>query len=303
MSNVRGRVQRQRGSDERIGFAADEIFFGLITIAVMDFLPAVEPLLPPTDTAWCFVFVDGKLLLPDEDDALLRPHPAQAFSEHATARHYLGRLGTLDCWAMRLAEAPPGWRATPLRAAMLQFPPPLLEQAGRAAQVLEWDRSHRFCGVCGTPTVLQTAERARGCPACGHVVYPRLSPAMMVLVCRGKELLLARSPTYTPGMYSALAGFVEAGESIEDCVHREVAEEVGVQVTDVRYYGSQSWPFPHSLMVAYTAQWVAGKIVPQPGEIEDARWFSIDALPGIPPRFSIAGHLIRDTVDALRAAA
>ena len=104
-----------------------------------------------------------------------------------------------------------------------------------------------------------------------------------------------------PGVYSALAGFVEAGESIEQCIHREVAEEVGVQVTDLRYYGSQSWPFPHSLMVAFTAEWVSGEIVPQADEIEEAGWFSIDDLPGIPPRFSIAGHLIRDTVAALRA--
>ena len=268
-------------------------------MAAMLFLPAVEPFLPATDTAWCFAFVDGKLLLPDHDDAQLQPHPAQALAESAAVRHYLGRLDALDCWAMRLNEPPAGWRPVPLRAAMLRFPQPLLEQAGRAAQVLEWDRAHRYCGVCATPTVLQTRERARSCPACGHVVYPRLSPAMMVLVCRGKELLLARSPHYTPGMYSALAGFVEAGESIEDCVHREVAEEVGVRVRNVRYYGSQSWPFPHSLMVAFTAEWVSGDIVPQAGEIEAADWFAIDALPGIPPRFSIAGHLIRDTVEAL----
>jgi NAD+ diphosphatase len=100
-------------------------------------------------------------------------------------------------------------------------------------------------------------------------------------------------------MYSALAGFVEAGESIEECVHREVAEEVGVRVHSPRYYGSQSWPFPHSLMVAYTAEWVDGDIVKQDDEIEDAQWFALDALPKIPPRFSISGHLIRDTVRAL----
>lgn len=122
---------------------------------------------------------------------------------------------------------------------------------------------------------------------------------MMVLVWRGGELLLARSPHYVPGVYSALAGFVEAGESLEDCVHREVAEEVNVQVANLRYYGSQSWPFPHSLMVAYTAEWARGAIVPQAGEIEDAQWFPIDALPRIPPRFSISGHLIRDTVTAM----
>ena len=161
----------------------------------------------------------------------------------------------------------------PLRAAMMRFPEPLMALAGRAAQVLEWDRAHRYCGACGTPTELQARDRARTCPACGQVAYPRLSPAMMVLVWREGEVLLARSPHYVPGVYSALAGFVEAGESLEDCVHREVAEEVSVQVTNLRYYGSQSWPFPHSLMVAYTAEWVSGEIVPQAGEIEDAQWY------------------------------
>ena len=124
---------------------------------------------------------------------------------------------------------------------------------------------------------------------------------MMTLVWRGRELLLARSPHYPPGMFSALAGFVEAGESLEDCIHREVAEEVGVQVTDLRYFGSQSWPFPSSLMVAYTARWVSGEIVPEPAEIESAGWFDIDALPGIPPpNFSVSGYLIRETAERLR---
>jgi NAD+ diphosphatase len=173
--------------------------------------------------------------------------------------------------------------------------------AGRAAQLIEWDRSHRHCGVCGTPTTLQPGERARICPACQHASYPRLSPAMMALVWRPGELLLARSPHYAPGMYSALAGFVEAGESLEACIHREVAEEVAVQVDSLRYHGSQSWPFPHSLMVAFTARWTGGTIVPQPGEIEHAAWFPLDALPAIPPRFSIAGHLIRDTVADMQA--
>lgn len=124
---------------------------------------------------------------------------------------------------------------------------------------------------------------------------------MMTLVWRGRELLLARAPHFAPGMFSALAGFVEPGESLEQCVHREVAEEVGVRVRDLRYYGSQSWPFPHSLMVAFTAEWAGGEIVRQEDEIEAAGWFPIDALPTIPPRFSISGHLIRDTAEALRA--
>lgn len=265
----------------------------------MTFEPAIHPPESGTDRAWCFAFVEGQLLLPEGDSAALPPQGWAAFEPLAPARHYLGRLDGLDCWAFTLPEAPAGWRRMPLRAAMMAFGEPLMGVAGRAAQILEWDRAHRHCGVCGTPTERQAGERARKCPACGHTAYPRLSPAMMVLVYREGEVLLARSPHYVPGVYSALAGFVEPGESIEQCIHREVAEEVGVTVTNLRYYGSQSWPFPHSLMIAFTARWVGGDIVPQPGEIEDAQWYPLDALPKIPPRFSISGHLIRDTVVAL----
>lgn len=266
------------------------------------FVPAVSPDAPATERAWCFAFVEGQLLLPEDGGAEsqgLAPQPWSLFEPLQPARHYLGRLDGIDCWAFTLKEAPPGFKRTPLRAAMMNFGAPLMGVAGRAAQVLEWDRAHRYCGVCGTPTVAQANERSRKCPSCGHTAYPRLSPAMMVLVWRDGEVLLARSPHYLPGVYSALAGFVEAGESIEQCIHREVAEEVGVRVTDLRYYGSQSWPFPHSLMIAYTARWVDGQIVRQEGEIEDAQWYPLDALPKIPPRFSISGHLIRDTVVAL----
>ncbi len=268
----------------------------------MLFIPASQPPAQPSPQAWCFAFVQRDLLLPAADDAAasFQPLAGSALVADASARHYLGTLGQVDCWALALPGAPPGWRCTPLRAAMMALAAPLSALAGRAAQVLEWERCHRFCGVCATPTTLAPGERARICPACGHSAYPRLSPAMMALVWRPGELLLARSPHYTAGMYSALAGFVEAGESLEDCVHREVAEEVAVTVNKLRYFGSQSWPFPHSLMVAFTARWAAGAIVPQAGEIEDAQWFALDALPAVPPRFSIAGHLIRDTVAALR---
>jgi NAD+ diphosphatase len=267
----------------------------------MRFVPAIQPPAQASADAWCLAFVGGAILLPDAAEAALSPQPVDRWRARASAAHYLGRLDGLDCWALALPEAPAGWRATPLRAAMLALPEPLAALAGRAAQVLEWDRAHRFCGVCGTPTERVDAERARRCPACGQVAYPRVSPAMMVLVWREGELLLARAPRFAPGVYSALAGFVEAGESIEDCIHREVAEEVGVAVADLRYFGSQSWPFPHSLMVAYTARWAGGEIVAQADEIESARWFGLDALPGIPPRFSISGHLIRDTAQAMRA--
>jgi len=282
----------------------------------MPFTYAVQPDADPTPEAWCFAFVDGQLLVPDGEATPFAPQTRQRFEASQAARQYLGRLDGTDCWAFALNEVPAGCKRMPLRAAMMALGEPLMNVAGCAAQVLEWDRAHRYCGACGTATEPRTHERARQCPACGHTSYPRLSPAMMVLVWRavgaasagvpaasegadGYEVLLARSPHYAPGVYSALAGFVEPGESLELCIHREVLEEVGVRVTDLRYYGSQNWPFPHSLMVAYTARWVSGEIVRQEDEIEDANWYALDALPKIPPRFSISGHLIRDTVVAL----
>jgi NAD+ diphosphatase len=260
----------------------------------MHFEPSVLAPSQPTALAWSFAFFEGQLLLPEDES----PLPATP-TLMDPAGHYLGRLDGLDAWT-RLAEAvPPGWRAVPLRAAMMALPSHQAVLAGRAAQILDWDRTHRFCGVCGTPTERLSHERVRRCPACSHTAYPRLAPAMMVQIWRPGELLLARSPRFAPGVYSALAGFVEAGETIEDCVVREAFEEVGVRIADLRYYGSQSWPFPHSLMIAFTARWVSGDIVCQEGEIEDAQWYALQALPSIPPRFSISGHLIRDTVEAM----
>ncbi len=289
------------------------------------FHPAIDPPECPDAEGWAFVFVQGRLVAPAGNALVLHRGPLHDLQSRADTRHYLGRLAGQDCWALRLPATPAGWREVSLRAALmalsqqaeaapLSAPPAgepaapwpardLFALAGRAAQLIEWDRAHRYCGVCGTPTEPVRGERVRRCPACGHSAWPRLSPAMMALVwrrtARGAELLLARAPHFVAGMYSALAGFVEAGESLEECLHREVAEEVGVQVHAPRYYGSQSWPFPHSLMVAFSAEWAGGEIVPQPGEIEDANWYPLDALPGIPPRFSIAGHLIRDLVNEL----
>jgi NAD+ diphosphatase len=175
--------------------------------------------------------------------------------------------------------------------------------AGRAIQIMEWDRTHQFCGVCATPTVARSTERVRACPSCGQLVYPRLAPAVMMLVRRGRELLLGRSPHFQPGVYSALAGFVDPGETLEDCVAREVMEEVGVTVDKLRYFGSQSWPFPHSLMIAFFADYAGGDIVPQPEEIEDAQWFNVDALPELPMAISISRRLIDAAVGEIRGGA
>ena len=170
----------------------------------------------------------------------------------------------------------------------------LLSVAGRAFQISNWARTHRFCGACGTPTVHLAGERCVKCPACGFMAYPRISPAMMVLIRRGDSILLARHKTSPAAFFTALAGFVEAGESVEEAIHREVFEEVGLKVRNIAYFGSQPWPFPHSLMIAYTAEFESGAITIDEAEIAEARWFGPDdALPKIPHGVSIASDLIR----------
>ncbi len=219
---------------------------------------------------------------------------------------YLGRLAGTDCWTAEApADAPPppaGMAWENLRALFTVLDDAHFALAGRAVQLVDWDRSHRYCGRCGTPTEAKAEERVRVCPACRFSVYPRLAPAVMALVRREGEILLGRSPHFPPGMYSALAGFVEPGETLEQCVEREVEEEVGVQVSRTRYFASQPWPFPNSLMIAFVCDWVSGEIRPQPGEIEAANWFKVLQLPKLPSRISIARRLIDAVVEEMRGA-
>lgn len=199
------------------------------------------------------------------------------------------------------ALAPEGARWAGLRSLFGVMADDLVAIAGRASQIADWDRTHRYCGVCATASTRDPNERARRCPACGHTAYPRISPAMMCLVKRGNEILLARNINFPAGRYSALAGFLEAGESIEDAVHREVEEEVGIRVANLRYFSSQSWPFPHSLMIAFTAEYAGGELTPNGHEIAEASWFDANNLPQLPPRVSIARALIEDTLTRFRA--
>ncbi len=169
--------------------------------------------------------------------------------------------------------------------------------AGKAGQLLEWYRSHRFCGTCGSPTQAHQSERALHCSHCQRHYYPRINPCVIVLVVRGREMLLARSARYKSGFFSCLAGFIEVGESAEQTIHREVKEEVGVEVENIRYFKSQSWPFPSQLMLAYFADYKTGQIVPEPEEIEVADWFDVNDLPQVPSAdVSVAGELIQHHV-------
>jgi len=208
---------------------------------------------------------------------------------------HLGLLGGVSCWAAEVpaeTPAPAGMSWEGLRTLFSVLDDAHFALAGRAIQLIDWDRSHRYCGRCGTPTIAKAEERVRVCPACRLSAYPRMAPAVMALVRRGPEILLGRSPHFPPGMYSALAGFVEPGETLEQCLRREVFEEVGVQLGALRYFASQPWPFPHSVMIAFVCDWASGDIHPQDGEIEDAKWFNVLQLPKIPSKISIARRLI-----------
>jgi len=213
---------------------------------------------------------------------------------------YLGRLGQSHCFAAEFPAATPAPQGSSwenLRTLFSVLDDAHFAIAGRALQIIDWDRTHQFCGRCGTPTEPKADERVRVCPSCRLSAYPRVAPAIMALICRGREVLLGRGPHFPRGMYSALAGFAGPGESLEQCLAREVAEEVNVSVGNIRYFASQPWPFPHSLMIAFTCDWTGGEIRPDPVEIEDAAWFDVFQLPKLPSRISIARALI-DTVTA-----
>jgi NAD+ diphosphatase len=257
---------------------------------------------PPS--ALVFAFRAEKILVGGDEKAPAIPTRAEFERTRLEGpTHYLGAYQGLHCVATVLSEDVQdieSLRFAGLRSLFFAMPEPLVAIAARAFQVTEWDRTHRFCGRCGTPTRDKPSERAKECPACGYVAYPRVSPAMMALVTRGRDLLLARAHRFPSGMFSALAGFVEPGETIEDCVVREVREEVGLEVHELAYFGSQSWSFPHSLMIAFTAEYAGGDIVCEDSEIAEAQWFPADALPPLPTSLSIARRLIDDTAARLR---
>lgn len=199
-------------------------------------------------------------------------------------------------------EPPEGYRFESLRPLYSQLDETTFRLAGRAIQIVDWDRSHQFCGRCGNITVDHGSERSKVCPRCGMVNFPRLAPAIIVRVQResneGPEILLARAKRFPSSMFSVLAGFVEPGETLEECLQREVMEEVGITVKNIRYFGSQPWPFPHSLMVAFTADHESGELAVDPTELAEARWFSQATLPTIPPPPSIANLLITDWIES-----
>ena len=263
----------------------------------MAFLAEIDLEAEPSDSALVFAFHDGRLLVRRQEvgaEAVSYGTVASVLGD-AMARIFLGRLDGRPCFAIALAsepQTPPGCAFLGLRELFGQLEEPIHGAAGRAFQIVEWYLSHAFCGRCGSQTELVASERARGCPNCGATYFPRINPAVIMLVERDGKMLLARNKLFRGPFYSCLAGFVEPGETLEEAVAREVLEEVGIEIEGIAYHASQPWPFPSQLMVGFNARHRSGEIRVQDSEIVDAAWFEPDDLPQLPGPFSLARHLV-----------
>jgi NAD+ diphosphatase len=263
----------------------------------MKYTPSSPPAREPLKPGWWFIFSGYALLVQAKGEKLTVPFVkgASPFELHTVRKRRIGELDGSPCYEAECspdAEAPEGMRFEGLRSLFAHLDDPLFRLAGRALQIMDWNRTHQFCSQCGGLTEDKDDETAKICTSCGFMSFPLASAAIIVAVTKDERILLARASRFPENMYSVLAGFVEPGESLEECVRREVREEVGVEVTNVRYFGSQSWPFPNSLMIAFTADYAGGEIKVDGKEIVDAGWFTADHLPQIPGKISIARKLI-----------
>lgn len=264
-----------------------------------DFIPGFTPSKTHRKDALWFVFCGNELLIDQrrQNPRLLIGAAWPVPQMQCLRTLYMGSHRGRACYAVEVARnstAPEGMRFNGLREAWALLEASLVGLAGQAIQLIDWDRCHQYCGRCGEPMTLSMSDRSKRCSACGLSHYPRIAPAVMVRIIRNGAILLARSPRFPPGRYSVLAGFVDPGESLEQTVHREVMEEVGLKIKNLRYLCSQPWPFPHSLMIAFSADHAAGEISIDGEEIEDAGWYTPGNLPDLPPPISIARRLIDD---------
>jgi NAD+ diphosphatase len=258
------------------------------------FTPLFAP--HPDPAPLSFLFHGGRLLVREHDLALPDAAVLDTLGVERERLQPLGLYGERYCetgWFDSEPAPPPGYALRSLRSLFADMDEALLGLAARAAQVAEWARTHRFCGACGAATARVAGERCFKCAQCGHMAYPRISPAMMVLIRKGDSVLLAMHVASPAKRFVPLAGFLEAGESVEEAIHREVFEEVGLRVHNLRYFASQSWPFPHSLMLAFTADYLDGEIKVDTSEISEARWFGPnDEWPERVPHISVSSVLV-----------
>lgn len=254
------------------------------------------PAAKTSSSACCFLFYGDELLFKEEAGKQVIPTLRDIKKQQYTVAHsqYIGALDQTPCYtgALQVDSLPEGYILKKLRPLYSELPEVLFGMALRAFHLLTWLKNNQFCGRCGAVMDTMLEEVAQKCPHCGHITYPKISPAIIVAITKGDKILLARSSRFPAGRYSVIAGFVEAGETLEECVRREIHEEVGIEADNIRYFSSQPWPYPDSLMIGFTAQWTGGNIQIDNNEIVAADWFSIDNLPDIPGPESLGRKLI-----------
>ncbi len=269
------------------------------------FIRAYPPSQAASERAYWLPFIKDEILVESygKEIALIQADNQEIQARLQTQEVlYIGTFDGVPCMTCEIESAfviPDGWRALSLRALFSKLDEVAYGVVGYALQLLYWRHTSHFCPVCGHIPQDEIGTWGRHCPHCGHTAYPHVTPAILALVHDGERMLLTHKPGWGK-RYSCIAGFAEPGESLEECVQREVYEEVGLEVTDIQYVGSQPWPFPHQLMVGYTARYVDGTLRLEEQELDDALWFGTDALPEMPPPMSLAYHIIDGWVKTTR---
>ena len=249
------------------------------------------------ETLWLIIY-DGKLLFADKPDGeatggQVLPRAAQPPLPVCGEIMPVGELQNLPCRAAVFSgELPPGWLALDLFEVNKRFGRELYLKAGRAAQLAYWQKNSRFCPVCATETAPHHAAPAMACPSCGKLMFPKPTAAVLVLVEKGDSLLLVKAHNFRSDFYGLVAGFLDQGESLEDCCRREVMEETSLSIENLRYFASEPWPFPNNIMIGFTAQYAGGEIRLQEDELKEAAFFKRSALPRLPENISLTRRMI-----------
>lgn len=251
-----------------------------------------KPLFETDETSYYFIFNNDKLFITN-DNKIPFLDDINKLNINILRKIYLGRFNnspvfTLEIYDTKMLD----YKLIGLREFYELVNEDVYLLASRAIQIINWDKNHTYCGRCGTKTKTKEDEIAKVCPNCGFISFTRLSPAIIVAITNDNELLMANHTRSPKDKYSLIAGFVEAGETIEEAVHREISEEVGLKVKNIKYMDSQSWPFPHSLMLGFSAEYESGEINIDEIEIRDAKWFKKEEIPNLESNISIASSLI-----------
>jgi NAD+ diphosphatase len=252
----------------------------------MIFKPEIAP--TPEDeknAAYWFIFRENQILLINSTELPQIPLlKGESIWEQITGRRFLGYWDGCPCFAANWGtrNIPADWENYNIRELFGKIDDRIYRLIGRAFHFMYWEQNNQYCGRCGAPTANSPIEYAKICSKCGWTIYPRIAPAIIVAVVKGDQILLAQAKNSRTGFYGVIAGFVEPGETLEETVAREISEEVGITVKNIRYFGSQPWPFPDSLMLGFTAEWADGEIVVDDKEIGAAGWFRAEEIPNIP---------------------